>query len=161
MDSVAKAGDNTGIGVHFAFGFYGINHQLRRTWHQNNLRFFLDGTRCILWYIFTPNFFNRAYSKGKSWIYYRDKDGKIVGKLQLEAGISIIHTTEIHPKLMVCNPREFQHCSASEADRDMIQFVPEAPDGGFNMDHTRDKWLKSALLLLQTNFPVKNNLNNT
>ena len=27
-----------------------------------------------------------AYSKGKSWIYYRDKEGKIVGRLQLEEG---------------------------------------------------------------------------
>ena len=86
MDSVAKAGDNTGIGVHFAFGFYGINHQLRRTWHQNNLRFFLDGTRCILWYIFTPNFLIELIQKANPGFTTEIKMGKLLENYNLKLG---------------------------------------------------------------------------
>ena len=98
-----------------------------------------------------------AYSKGKSWIYYRDKEGKIVGRLQLEAGLSIIYTTEIHSGLEVCNRHGFKHCSASETDRVLIRFVHAAPEGGLNMDRTQAEWLKLALFLLRTNFPVQTN----
>ena len=98
-----------------------------------------------------------AYSIGRSCIYYRNKAGVIVGILQLEAGLSIIYTTECHSGLKMCNPAGFQHCSASETDRVLIRFIHAAPEGGLNMDRTEDEWLELvALFLLQTNFPVQN-----
>ena len=102
-----------------------------------------------------PTLFIIAYSTGRSCIYYREKQkGKIVGRLQLEAGLSIIYTTEIHSGLRTCNPTGFQHCLASETDRVLIRFVHAAPEGGLNMDRTKGEWLELALFLLRTNFPV-------
>ena len=98
-----------------------------------------------------------AYSTGRSYIYYKNRDGMIVGKLQLEAGLSIIYTTEIHSGLRTCNPTGFQHCSASETNRVLIRFVHAAPEGGLNMDRTEDEWLELVLFLLRTNFPVQTN----
>ena len=98
-----------------------------------------------------------AYSTGRSCIYYKNRDGMIVGKLQLEAGLSIIYTTEIHSGLKMCNPHGFQHCSASETDRVLIRFVHAAPEGGLNMDRTNEEWLELVLFLLRTNFPVQTN----
>ena len=98
-----------------------------------------------------------AYSTGRSCIYYKNSAGIIVGKLQLEAGLSIIYTTEIHSGLRTCNPTGFQHCSASETDRVLIRFVHAAPEGGLNMDRTNEEWLELALFLLRTNFPIQTN----
>ena len=90
-----------------------------------------------------------AYSTGRSCIYYKNSAGIIVGKLQLEAGLSIIYTTEIHSGLKMCNPHGFKHCSASETDRVLIRFVHEAPEGGLNMDRTKEEWLELVLFLLR------------
>ena len=154
---------NTGTAVHSVSGFKGkrskvddpvvLKPKALKDMTPKELKAFLG------WHYDThqlPTFFI-AYSKGRSCVYYRNRASIIVGKLQLEAGLSIIYTTEIHSGLKMCNPHGFQHCSASETDRVLIRFVHAAPEGGLNMDRTNEEWLELVLFLLRTNFPVQTN----
>jgi hypothetical protein len=62
----------------------------------------------------SPTFF--SFSLVDSFVYYMLKN-KIVAKLRIPAGFSIVVTTEIHSGLLSLNPYTVKHCSESADDR--------------------------------------------
>lgn len=87
-----------------------------------------------------------SISKGDSWIYYKEnseensKDGKVVAKLRIPAGLSVIVTTEIHSGLVAFNPQGLVHFSQSVEDRVLLRIVHRAPPGGLHMDRDSSEW---------------------
>jgi hypothetical protein len=78
-----------------------------------------------------------------SFVCYKLQN-KIVAKLHIPAGFSIVVTTEMHSGLLSLNPYKVNHCSGSADDRLLFRIVHEVPPGGINMSRTSESWLKFA-----------------
>jgi hypothetical protein len=84
-----------------------------------------------------------SFSANDSYVYYKLQN-KIVAKLLIPAGFSIVVTTEIHSGLKTLNPYKLKHCSESSDDRLLFRIVHQVGPEGINMDRSSDSWLKFA-----------------
>ena len=84
--------------------------------------------------------------EGESWVYYKTKgeNGKVVAKLRIPAGFSVIVTSEIHSELIAFNPEGLEHWSETTHDRVMFRIVYKAPVGGLHMDRADTEWIQLA-----------------
>ena len=85
-----------------------------------------------------------SYSEKDSYVYYTLK-GKLIARLRIPAGFSIVYTVEIHSGQRVSNPIGLQHFSASDNDRLMFRIIHEAPKNGVLMKRTTEKWFDIAM----------------
>jgi hypothetical protein len=69
-----------------------------------------------------------SFSSTDSFVYYKLQN-KIVAKLRIPAGFSIVVTTKIHSGLLSLNPYRVKHCSESAEDDNRLLFriVHEVP----------------------------------
>jgi hypothetical protein len=84
-----------------------------------------------------------SFSAKVSYVYYMINN-KVVAKLRIPAGFSIVVTTEIHSGLKTLNPHKLKHCSESSDDRLLFRIVHQVAPEGINMDRSSDSWLKFA-----------------
>jgi hypothetical protein len=71
---------------------------------------------------------------------------RVVARLRIPAGFSIVVTTEIHSGLISLNPYKLKHYSESSHDQLLFRIVHhEVPRDGIDMSHrTSEDWLKFA-----------------
>ena len=107
-----------------------------------------------------PTLFHALFfsiSKGDSWVYYKAKgtNGKVVAKLRIPAGFSVVATTEIHSGLVAFNPEGLEHWSETTQDRVMFRIVHGAPVGGLHMACEDTEWTQFLGESLSAIFPAK------
>ena len=104
----------------------------------------------------TPTLF-LSISEGDSWVYYKTKgtDGKVVAKLRIPAGFSVVVTSEIHSGLIAFNPEGLEHWFETTHDRVMFRIVHKAPVGGLHMDREDTEWTQFLGEALSEIFPAK------
>ena len=95
-----------------------------------------------------------SISKGASSVNYT-KEGKVVAKLIVPAGLSIIVATEIHSGLKDFNPEGLMHFSETEKDRALFRIVHKAPTGGLYMERGVTEWKQFVGEALSAVFPLK------
>lgn len=98
-----------------------------------------------------------SISEGESWVYYKTKgkNGKVVAKLRIPAGLSVVVTTEIHSGLIAFNPEGLVHWSDTTHDRVMFRIVHKAPAGGLHMDREDTEWTQFLGDALSAIVPAK------
>jgi hypothetical protein len=75
-------------------------------------------------HVLSTTFF--SFSSTDSFVYYKLQN-KVVTKLHIPAGFSIVVTTEIHSGLLSLNPYRVKHYSESADDRLLFRIVHEVP----------------------------------
>ena len=95
-----------------------------------------------------------SISKGASSVNYTKED-KVVAKLIVPAGLSIIVTTEIHSGLKDFNTEGLMHFSETEEDRALFRIVHKAPTGGLYMERGVTEWKQFVGEALSAVFPMK------
>jgi hypothetical protein len=84
-----------------------------------------------------------SLSSKDAYVYYT-KDRRIVARLRIPAGFSIVVTTEILSGRKDVNPCKLKHYSESADDRTLVRFIHEAPQDELDMGRTSESWLKFA-----------------
>ena len=90
-------------------------------------------------------------------MYYKTKgtNGKVVAKLRIPAGFSVVVSTEIHSGLIAFNPKRLEHWSETTHDRVMFRIDHKAPIDGLHMDREDTDWTQFLGEALSVIFPDK------